>query len=106
MLTPALTNSLSDVPRGGATVFPRIGAAVWPKKGSAVFWYNIHKHGVVDPRTLHGECPITEKIANKWIHELNQTFKWPCDLNPADEKCFFQFLVLTVHFPAFAHRLV
>uniref|UniRef100_T1IPB6 procollagen-proline 4-dioxygenase n=1 Tax=Strigamia maritima TaxID=126957 RepID=T1IPB6_STRMM len=55
---------LSDVTRGGATVFPRIGAAVWPRKGSAVFWYNLRKSGESNPLTLHGACPVLH--GSKW----------------------------------------
>ncbi|TRY69748.1 hypothetical protein DNTS_035423, partial [Danionella cerebrum] len=49
---------MSDVEKGGATAFTTIGVAVKPKKGSAVFWYNLHKNGQVDMKTLHAGCPV------------------------------------------------
>lgn len=76
---------LSDVARGGATVFPRIGAAVWPTKGAAVFWYNLLASGELDTLTLHGACPVihgSKWVGNKWIREMNQTFNRPCGLSP------------------------
>ncbi|KAH9375752.1 hypothetical protein HPB48_014636 [Haemaphysalis longicornis] len=90
---------LSDVRRGGSTVFPELGLQVEAKAGRALFWINLlpeQKHGFHfehrfkygllsegDSRTTHGACPVlvgSKWIATKWIHELGQTripFDWP-----------------------------
>jgi prolyl 4-hydroxylase len=36
---------MTDVEKGGATVFPYIKVKVPPVKGSAAFWYNLHPSG-------------------------------------------------------------
>lgn len=56
---------LSDVEKGGATVFPYLKLRVEPKKGSAVFWYNLKHSGYADPRTLHSGCPVL--LGSKWV---------------------------------------
>ncbi|XP_056600680.1 prolyl 4-hydroxylase subunit alpha-2-like [Triplophysa dalaica] len=75
---------MSDVDKGGATVFPKIGVALKPKKGSAVFWYKFHKNGTIDPKTQHVGCPVllgNKWVANKWIHEFGQEFTRHCSLS-------------------------
>lgn len=76
---------LTDVEAGGATVFPYLGISVYPKKGSALFWYNLFKSGQGDLLTKHAACPVlvgSKWIANKWIHERGQEFKFrPCGLS-------------------------
>jgi hypothetical protein len=36
---------LSDVEKGGATVFPSINVTLYPKKRAAAFWYNLSTSG-------------------------------------------------------------
>lgn len=97
---------MSDVRKGGGTVFPFTNTVVWPRKGTAAFWHNLYKSGVGDLRTKHGACPILSgskwgifvvlfmnyftnckieilicyvKVANKWLHLKDQETR-PCDL--------------------------
>ncbi len=55
---------MSDVEKGGATVFPKLNLTLWPEKGSAVFWYNLKKSGDGDLRTQHAACPVL--VGSKW----------------------------------------
>nr|XP_027227836.1 prolyl 4-hydroxylase subunit alpha-2-like [Penaeus vannamei] len=78
---------LNDVEAGGSTVFPTLGVEVPARKGSALFWFNIKRNGEGDYRTVHASCPVLlgEKwIANLWLHEWGQEFRWPCTKNPED----------------------
>ncbi|XP_064549511.1 prolyl 4-hydroxylase subunit alpha-1-like isoform X2 [Drosophila montana] len=72
---------LTDVEQGGATVFTILNQAVSPKRGTALFWYNLHRNGTGDTRTLHGGCPVlvgSKWIMTLWIRERMQLFARPC----------------------------
>ncbi|CAF0759590.1 unnamed protein product [Rotaria sordida] len=76
---------LSDVEKGGATVFIPTGGHVKPEKGSAVFWYNLYASGEGDYNTRHAACPVligNKWVGNKWIHERGQEFRRRCSLDP------------------------
>ncbi|CAF4694094.1 unnamed protein product [Rotaria sp. Silwood1] len=76
---------LSDVEKGGATVFIPTGGYVKPEKGSAVFWYNLFASGEGDYTTRHAACPVligNKWVGNKWIHERGQEFRRRCSLDP------------------------
>lgn len=57
-------SQMSDVVRGGATVFPLINVTIKPERGSAAFWYNIFKSGEDDYSTIHAGCPVL--VGSKW----------------------------------------
>lgn len=80
---------LSEVTRGGETVFPnseakdtqpkgddwstcaKEGYAVKPNKGDALLFFSLHLDATTDPMSLHGSCPVIEGekwSATKWIH--------------------------------------
>ncbi|KAI3383876.1 hypothetical protein SNEBB_003945 [Seison nebaliae] len=76
---------MSDVERGGSTVFVPVGARVKPEKGSGIFWHNLYRNGEGKYHTRHAACPVllgTKWVANKWIRERGQEFRRPCSLNP------------------------
>ncbi|WAR24482.1 P4HA1-like protein [Mya arenaria] len=75
---------LTDVVKGGATVFPDIDVSVFPKKGTAIFWYNMFRNGTVNMLTRHAACPVLvgEKwVGNLWIRRNAQIFNKPCGLD-------------------------
>lgn len=72
---------MSDVEKGGATVFPYLKVKVPARKGTAAFWYNLKVSGDDDYYTRHAACPVllgSKWVANKWIYEFGQTFRRPC----------------------------
>lgn len=78
---------MSEVERGGATVFVNTGPGVtiYPEKGAGVFWYNLKRNGDGDPKTRHAGCPVMvghKWVSNLWIHEHGQEFNRRCSLNP------------------------
>ncbi|CAH1720311.1 unnamed protein product [Chironomus riparius] len=86
---------LSDVEKGGGTVFPLLRIYVPPVKGTAVFWYNLSSSGDREYLTRHAACPVligSKWVANKWIREYGQESARPCDLTPklTDEKYFLR----------------
>ncbi|TMW61645.1 hypothetical protein Poli38472_010708 [Pythium oligandrum] len=75
---------MSDVAKGGHTIFPRAGGKpqpssmkdctkglkVPPKKRKVVVFYSMLPNGKSDPMSLHGGCPVEEGIkysGNKWV---------------------------------------
>lgn len=71
---PKKCTQVSDVELGGATVFPDLNLTVYPKKGSAVFWFNLHKSGEGDSRTLHAACPVL--AGTKWGKNGNENLRF------------------------------
>ncbi|KAJ0406703.1 hypothetical protein P43SY_004528 [Pythium insidiosum] len=75
---------MSDVARGGHTIFPRAGGKpmpsstkdcskglkVPPQKRKVIVFYSMLPNGESDPMSLHGGCPVEEGIkysGNKWV---------------------------------------
>ncbi|KAL7668727.1 hypothetical protein ACOME3_009418 [Neoechinorhynchus agilis] len=76
---------LTDVEKGGSTVFTPVHARVLPRKGSAVTWFNMFRSGYGDYRTRHAACPVlfgTKWVANRWLHEHGQEFIRGCSTDP------------------------
>lgn len=72
---------LSDVEKGGGTVFPFLNLRVLPRKGAAVFWHNLSPCGAYDFLTRHSACPVllgSKWVANAWIREHGNEFRRPC----------------------------
>ncbi|GAB9472981.1 Prolyl 4-hydroxylase subunit alpha-1 [Globisporangium polare] len=75
---------MSDVPKGGHTIFPRAGGLpppasmkdcskglkVPPRKRKVIVFYSMLPNGEGDPLSLHGGCPVeegTKYSGNKWV---------------------------------------
>ncbi|KAH7485579.1 putative prolyl 4-hydroxylase 4 [Phytophthora ramorum] len=75
---------MSDVEKGGHTIFPRAGGAarpvsmkdcthglkVPPKKRKVIVFYSMLPNGEGDPMSLHGGCPVEDGVkysGNKWV---------------------------------------
>jgi prolyl 4-hydroxylase len=82
---------LSDVPKGGETLFPRegkaphpmsvtdcsVGLKVKPVRGKVIIFYSMTPEGGFDEYSLHAACPVEEGIkwaANKWV--WNKPLGW------------------------------
>jgi prolyl 4-hydroxylase len=55
---------LSDVTRGGETVFPEVRLSVTPRKGNAVYFEYANSRQQLDARALHAGAPVIE--GEKW----------------------------------------
>jgi prolyl 4-hydroxylase len=55
---------LSDVTRGGETVFPEVRLSVAPRKGNAVYFEYANSRQQLDARSLHAGAPVIE--GEKW----------------------------------------
>lgn len=62
---------LSDVERGGHTVFTQLGIAAYANKGDALMWHNLYKNGTGNSFTEHAGCPVIS--GSKWV--MNKWFK-------------------------------
>jgi len=74
---------LSDVERGGETVFTKLGLSIRPEKGDAVFWFNLYSNGNGNPNTVHASCPVvsgSKWVANKWFHTYGNELRRKCPL--------------------------
>jgi len=65
---------LNDVEEGGETYFKRLKLKVKPKQGMAIFWNNLYRNGIPNPKTLHEACPPVsgdKYVITKWFRS------WP-----------------------------
>jgi prolyl 4-hydroxylase len=79
---------MSDVLKGGHTVFPYAKVRVLARKGTAAFWYNLRSSGEDHYFTRHAACPVllgNKWVANKWIYERGQEFRRPCVPDDSEE---------------------
>jgi len=61
---------LNDVEEGGETFFKHLKLKVKPKQGMAIFWNNLYKNGIPNPKTLHEACPPVsgdKYVITKWF---------------------------------------
>ncbi|KAL8515464.1 hypothetical protein ACS0TY_014235 [Phlomoides rotata] len=102
---------LSDVEKGGETVFPsaeesprrrsvssdkdfskcgRQGPAVKPRKGDALLFYSLYPDATPDDTSLHAGCPVEEGekwSATKWIHVDSYDKILSGNCTNADDNC-------------------
>jgi prolyl 4-hydroxylase len=65
---------LNDVAEGGETYFKHLKLKVKPKQGMAIFWNNLYRNGIPNPKTLHEACPPVsgdKYVITKWFRS------WP-----------------------------
>jgi prolyl 4-hydroxylase len=69
---------LNTPEEGGETIFPEITLSIKARQGHAVYFSYCNTNGQLDPKTLHGGCPVTkgEKwIVTKWMRQFSyQTY--------------------------------
>ncbi|KAK7093424.1 hypothetical protein V1264_007184 [Littorina saxatilis] len=91
---------LSDVKKGGNTVFVRSKISVAPQKGMALFWYNFDPSMKKDLQTHHAGCPVIighKWIANKWIWTYGNTFRRKCGPRPSSKQLDIEPLMYSSH---------
>lgn len=59
---------LTDVQRGGETLFPRLQRQVEPRQGRIVHFRNLDAHGQADAKTLHAGAQV--QAGEKWLATL------------------------------------
>ena len=65
---------LNDVEEGGETYFKHLKLKVKPKQGMAIFWNNLYRNGIPNPKTAHEACPPVsgdKYVITKWFRS------WP-----------------------------
>ena len=65
---------LNDVEEGGETYFKHLKLKIKPKQGMAIFWNNLYRNGIPNPKTLHEACPPVsgdKYVITKWFRS------WP-----------------------------
>lgn len=56
---------LNDVEEGGETYFKHLKLRIKPEQGKAVFWNNLYRNGVPNPKTMHEATP--PKSGDKYV---------------------------------------
>lgn len=65
---------LNNVETGGETYFKHLNLKIKPKAGTAVFWNNLYRNGIPNPKTMHEACsPVSgdKYVITKWFRS------WP-----------------------------
>lgn len=61
---------LNDVEEGGETYFKHLKIKIKPEQGKAVFWNNLFKNGIPNPKTMHEALPPVsgdKYVVTKWF---------------------------------------
>ena len=66
----------------------RTGLSVRPKRGNAVLFYSQDPGGRLDPRSLHGGCPVLSNVTEKWAANiwLWNAPQFGCERTPGAEE--------------------
>lgn len=75
---------MSDVEKGGHTVFTKLGVTSYARKGDAILWHNLYKNGTGNPFTEHAGCPViagSKWVMNKWFKLRSGEKSKLCSLN-------------------------